>query len=630
MIAGFALLAMSASGIGSDVGTRMYGGGKSDPALDSWILARVTHQMLHDPTNLFEGNIFYPSHRSVLFSDPLLGPAALVLPLRLFTSNPVLLYNAAVLLSLLTASYGFYRLALHLHQDRGAAVLAGIAIPFCAQQMVRLWHLNLLAIGFFPFLVLGLLQLLERPGPWPALLAGASFALQAGTCGYYAFSALFLSILVVLWHWRRLREPRTWLWLAVAGMLATVALWPYLTGFAYLRQHEAAMARGVGAQEYYSVDLPMDLLGSRSYLWQPLLGHVGRQLFPGFTVILFAALAVRRLNRRDVRFWACVALVFLSIAAGPEVRVFGRDIGPGPFVLLARWLPLFSAVRHPLTFAVPALMALGLLASLGLHTSGASKRKLALAGVLLAAVAETLGSPPARRALPFELPEVYGYLRTQPTGALLELPYDEHRWMWWSSQHGMPIVNGGGAFKPRRYTNLKLMIAKELRDPRRPARSVDFLKTWFPVGYVVLHDSAPAAYRRVVAKNADTFQFLHETSAGDRVYRVSRAGSGRALRRAFRDDQLETGTITARLRGPHGTVLLASLNGSLLARRALTDIEQTVTWSFPQSLVKQGLNMLELQLSGAGPEGRFQLLSIEADARVVGRGLEHGETLAAK
>ncbi len=617
IVAGFGLLSALASGLWNDIGTRMYGGGLSDPAQDAWVLSRLTHQMLHDPLHLFEGNIFYPAHRSILFCDPLLGPAVLVLPIRLFSANPVLLYNAAVLLSLSSAAYGFYRLALHFHHDRGAALLAGIAIPFCSQQMVRLWHLNLLSIGFFAFLILALLRLLERPGFLPALFAGASFALQAGTSGYHAFSAAFFAILVVLWHWRRLREPRVWLWLVIALGIATVALFPYLQGFAYLKQHEARMVRSAVAQVHYSLDLPAHLLGSNSILWQPLLGQVGRTFFPGLTVIVFATLALRQLGRRDVRFWAAVTLVFLLIAAGPQIHVFGHAIGPGPFALLARWLPFFSAVRHPLTFAVPALMALGLLASLGLHTSGVSRSRGRLACVLLAAVAETVTHPPRRRAPPVELPAVYDYLRTQPAGALLEVPLDERRWMWWSIQHGMPIVNGGGAFRPRRHTGLRLLIRNRWRlgGAAQTAFSVEFLKMWFPVRYVVLHADAPPGYGRTLSAHPDAFQFLHQTEQGDRVYRLRRGGRKHALKRAFRDDQLRTGTLTVTLRGLRGSVLRANLNGTLLARQTLSGTEETTTWHFPAALVRYGLNMLQIRLgrASAGPAASVEILDVEAD-----------------
>jgi hypothetical protein len=164
----------------------------------------------------------------------------LVLPLRPFTDNPVLLFNAALLAGLTLTGYGFYRAGVRLTGGRGAALLAGIAVPYTAQQMYHLGlaHLPYLSIAWFPFLILSLLWLLDRPGPWPALATGVTFALQAGTDGYYAFCSVFLAVLTAVWQWRRFREPKTWLWTSAAAALGTVLLLPYVLGFSSLKEEE--------------------------------------------------------------------------------------------------------------------------------------------------------------------------------------------------------------------------------------------------------------------------------------------------------------------------------------------------------------------------------------------------------
>ena len=205
ILAGFTLMALLRTGLTGDLGSQFFAG--VDTVQDVSILNWVASHLVTDRSRLFEGNTFFPSHDAILLSDPLLGPAALVLPLRLFTSNPVLLYNAAVLLVLVGASWGFYRLAWRLSGDRRAALLAGFAIPYLPQQTHHMTHLNLVTLAGFPFLLLGLLELLERPRPAVALLTGVAFAFQAGTSGYWAFSCTFLCLVVAAWSWRSLRRP---------------------------------------------------------------------------------------------------------------------------------------------------------------------------------------------------------------------------------------------------------------------------------------------------------------------------------------------------------------------------------------------------------------------------------------
>jgi hypothetical protein len=350
VLAAYLLLAIVRTGIGDDFATRCYGGGRGDPGQDGWVLARVTSQLLREPWRPFEGNIYYPAHDSVLFKDPLLGPAVLVLPLRALGANPVLLYNAAILLSLLVAAWGCYRLARRLGAAPRAAFLAGVVVPYAGPQMARLIHLNLLAIPFFPLLLLGLVELLERPQLRAALAAGLGFALQAATSGYHAFSAALVALVAGAWGLRRARDARLWLWGTVAVALAVLVLLPYVSGFARLSRHEARMQRDGAVTEAESLDLA-DLFASHAYLWRGVL-LPGHSFFPGLVVLLLAARALRDLRRdRYVRLLAAIVVVTFAFALGPRIRWRGRALAPGPFALAARWTAVHGLSAVPLGLA---------------------------------------------------------------------------------------------------------------------------------------------------------------------------------------------------------------------------------------------------------------------------------------
>jgi hypothetical protein len=613
VLAGCVLLAVIQTGIATDIGRAMYGGG-GDPGQDAWILHWVSGHLLGDPRRLFEGNNYYPSHHAVLYCDPLLGPAALVLPLRLLTGNPVLLYNAAMLLSLVLAGYGFYRLGLELVGDRRAALLAAVVIPYTSQQMTRLFHLNLLAIGFFPLLWIALRRLLARPGPLPALGAGLAFALQAGTSGYHAFSVLVLAALLVALEVPRLRDRKVLLSLALAAAVAALALAPYVLGFLDLRAAEARMTRDPEAHRALSLDLATGLLAGRSYLWRPLLRRDAMPFFPGLAVVAFAAVGLWRGERRLVLRLVAIAVVFYALALGPEVRVFGHEIAPGPFRLLAAAIPLIEAMRHPLTFGVPAVMALGLLAVEGLHRSGLTRSPLATALVLAFAVAEVLGPCPARVTADQELPEIYRVLQRAPAGATLELPFcadasgdpnatPDGRWRWWSIFHERAIVNGAGAFEPERFTLLCQFVSREWKGPprdREEERAVQLLKRRFPIRYLLLHAEAPQAMRGSVEATTRTFRLLQQTAAGDRLYEVDRGGAGPHLVRAFREDQLAEATVAATLRGAPGQVVEVRWNGETVARETLHAGDNPCEWRLPRQRIRRGLGELDLVDPGGG------------------------------
>src|SRR5690348_2221686 len=61
--------------------TRLSRNDNGDAELNEWILAWVAHQLPRDPLHLFEGNIFYPAHDTLAYSEPLIVPAVLGMPL---------------------------------------------------------------------------------------------------------------------------------------------------------------------------------------------------------------------------------------------------------------------------------------------------------------------------------------------------------------------------------------------------------------------------------------------------------------------------------------------------------------------------------------------------------------------
>ena len=596
----------------TDLATRTYGGGGGDPGQDAWILSRVTHQLLHEPWRPFEGNLYFPSHHSVLFCDPLLGPAVLVLPLRLVTANPVLLYNAAVLLALAVASLGFDRLARRLGASPLAAVLAGIAIPYSSQQMARLYHLNLLALTFFPFLIHGLLDLLERSRASAAVRTGVAFALQAATSGYHAFSCVLVSLVAAAWGARFLRSRRTLALALLAALIALALLYPYVSGFLWLRANEGRMVRDASVPAAYGLDWSW-LFVSRSYAWRTLL-RGGEPFFPGLVVLVFAALGLREFVRdRYVRFLALLAVVSLILAAGPELRWRGQVLGPGPFGFLREWLPLLDAMRHPFTLAVPALIALGLLASLGLSRSSLAGSRTALVLVLVLAAGETASPAPGRSAAPRPVPSVYTWLQGQPAGGVLELPFDDDAWTHWAAHHQLPIVNGVGAFEPERYQVLWQLFRRDWRGPAgdmEGSRSLAYLKAWFPIRYVVVHAAAPGPMRASAVATVRSLEPLHLTPDGDRVYRLHRGGTGPLLRRAFREDQLRAGAIRIRLQGSSGRAVSLGFNGRALGSPLILEAEpRDHEIVLPRGAVRRGLNVLELRTEG---DGAFELLEIDA------------------
>lgn len=610
LVAAFAVLAALETGLWWGLSTHLYAG--PDVVQDAWIVHWISGHLLGPPDRLFDGNIYYPSRDAVLYCNPLLGPSSVALPLRALTANPVLLYNAALLATLTLSSWGFYRLALHLFGDPGAALLAGVAGPYTAHAAAHLGHLDQMTTAGFPWVLLALIRLLEGGGTAWAVLLGLAFPFQAGTSGYHAWSVLLLCLIVAAWGWRALRDPPVLGRVALAAAIAVLLLSPYVLGFLRLRaesgfRHEATAA--------YSVDLGSGWMVTPSWLWKRVFGRAAAgstPVFPGLTVVALAAVALLRRRDRTALLLMSVFAVFYALALGPELRLFGWSLGPAPFALLRR-VPTLDAVRHPGSFVLPAMVAASLLAAGGAATLARGRRG-ALALLLAAALLETARDLPRREALTRPLPDLYRRLAELPPGAMLELPFHDVEWQWWSIQHGRPIANGAcGSFAPARYYDLWQRVQQEWRRVQPQgldaAVSTAVLKAHYPIRYVVVHAEAHPATRAQVAAAPASFERVLETAGGDRVYRLRRGGTGRRLRRAFRDDQLRAGPVRATLTGPAGARLRVSLAGSVIAEEALSPTPRTAAWTVPGRLVRRGSNLLVLEQVGG--EGEMTLVEIE-------------------
>ena len=64
-----------------------------------WALSWDVHALTHQPLSPFEANIDYPEHRTLAYSENLIGSAPLAAPILWLTGNAVLAMNLIVLAS---------------------------------------------------------------------------------------------------------------------------------------------------------------------------------------------------------------------------------------------------------------------------------------------------------------------------------------------------------------------------------------------------------------------------------------------------------------------------------------------------------------------------------------------------
>jgi hypothetical protein len=514
-----------------------------DSAFFAWAVGWEVHALKHAPAQLPHGNIFHPLRYTLGMDEPVLGTTLLVLPLAPFTSDAVLLFNVARLLTFPLSALSAYWLARALRCGEGPALLAGAAFAFSPIRTDQLAHLSTLGTQWLPLVLLFMHRFAAAGALRDAVLAGLFFALSALACGYHGLIGLAVlppAALVLLWRrWERLPGA-----LAGAAVAAVCLLPLYLLHRAALRP--LAYARGADETALYSASVETFLAtAARNRVWGEATAAFrttpANDLFPGLVPLLLVLAAAwylwrhRRRPGRDALALAVVALGASLVALGPEVRLFGRPLMPGPFALL-RELPAFQMIRVPSRAGAFIALPLAILAAKAAMLLPPLRGAARLLGVALLATAETVIAPievPAwtrvvdTRQPP---PEVDAWLAAQPGElAVVELPmlgiagvferpaYHESIYMVRSLTHRKRLANGYAGIEPPHYARLREL---SLRFPETPF--LDELRR-LGVRYVVVHRGGygPNRWARLEAGLSGASGLVEVARfGGDRVFEL--------------------------------------------------------------------------------------------------------------
>lgn len=557
----------------------------ADPWLCMWILSWDTHALATAPTRLFDANIFHPAPLTLALSEHLLGYWPLFAPIYALTANPVLAYDATLLLSFALSGAAMCWLVRHWTGSLPAGLVGGLVFAFAPWRLSQLAHVQLLGLYGLPLVLLFWDRALaDGRASDLAALAGAFF-LQC-LCSYYL---AYCTVIVI-------------------GVYATVTA----IGARVARLVAAAAAVGVGAAAFAVVSLPylwvrsLGLLPEQGLAAQLALGvpswrayvvplAIGPAIrpFQGRVALLLAAagLAAVALRHRAPRPRAATVVALVAILATGYLLALGPG-GGALFGLLWRWLPGFSATRVPARFVIVVAFAVAGLAGLGW---GTLTRRLppglccVVTVILVVVMVRDLGLGgfvvPVAATPP--LSPAYAWLAEHGDGKpLLELPvrgwvgdllgaFREQRYAYASTRHWLPQLTGRSGYVPPSY-ELLMPLARRLPDPSALRSLVDLTG----LGWIVLHGTAPGWELAPGTELAASF-------GTERIYRVTLAGD-----ESRRDD------LNRRLRGEPEATTLA---GVPLRRLAARDLRATVVrFDVPIRMVPGALLPVRLVLENHG------------------------------
>jgi hypothetical protein len=432
-----------------------------DSLLNAWALAWVAHAVATRPASLFDANIFHPEAGTLAYSETLLLPGLILAPVLWLGADPILVHNLLLLGACIASGVTMFVLVRALTGHAGAALVAGAVFALAPYRMEIYAKVQLQLTWWWPLALLALHRVASAPSRRNALALGLLVAAEAYTCLYYGiFGGIGVGVVAcVLLVTLRGRRGHVLGALAVAAGIALLAVAP-------LAMVYGTASRTVGERSLDDVRrgsaLPGDYLRAHPEGW--LHGdpkHPGdgeRRLFPGFAApVLAAAALVPPIDVAVIGYLALAGTAFdLSLGVN----------GPGFQSLYDRVWPL-RALRVVARFAMLVALATAVLAGFGvarLCRGRPASLQIALVVIALAAVtAEGRMQPVALSFLPDRAPAVYSWLAGQPPGVVCEYPVNhlegrlgpqDPTYMYYSTRHWQPLLNGYSGFAPPSYLEL--------------------------------------------------------------------------------------------------------------------------------------------------------------------------------
>ena len=429
-----------------------------------WVVSWVAHALTSDPRQLFNANIFYPHSNALAFSEGNIVEGVIGAPVWALTKNPYTTHNFIFLFAFAQSFIATYYLVRRLTGDRWAAVICGVMYAYCPFAFIRQAHIQLLMIGFLPWVMLSWHRFLDRTSIARAVELGVVMALTGLACAYYGIFAGGMIAFASIWFAisrRRWKDIRYWSMVGIAAVVCVGVIAPFFLPYMQM-QESTGFQRTLSGQ--YSANLRGWLLSSAwaHRWWAPYLRDPSEGIFPGILAVVLGVVGARvalRSEQRDIA-WYYIGLAIFT---------FWITLGPaaGLYTLLYNTVPVFSFLRAPTRAGIVVTLCLVVLAAPAM-VAIMKRRGARLAGatLLLLACADLYRAPLRMREAP-PVSSVYRTLATLPKGPVIELPYwatsiEYHRhaeYMLASTAHWQPLINGYSDHIPQDFRdNARILV----------------------------------------------------------------------------------------------------------------------------------------------------------------------------
>ena len=412
-----------------------------------WNYWWVKHALVDLKTNPFYTDyMFYPHKNGLALHTFLFLNGLFSIPLQYFLTLPAI-YNLFVLLSFSLSGLGAFVLARRFVKDWKAAFAAGLIFAAYRCVYIRIGWANICSAQWVPFYLLFLLKAFdENPyRPRASIFAGVFLVFNFFSDYYHFIACCIFTLAILVFYWAaRMRRPAE---LAKRFLPALIVSAPFISPVIYWALHEGAAGQGLGNLDWRATGVAKNVADIAGFFSphkdNPVLG--GLSLYKYFTgewnysylgvvavfFSVYAFLQYRKdrgkieggLLRREkmaLMLWGLSAAVFMILAMGPYPHFLGRQIPvPLPFKLFSL-SGFLSGLRAPDRFSIYAVLALSMLAAIGMERAFARKKFLFALAVPLILIEYTTAPYPLYDR---SIPPVYDTIAADDNAqTILEIP----------------------------------------------------------------------------------------------------------------------------------------------------------------------------------------------------------------
>jgi hypothetical protein len=493
---------------------------KVDDAYVSWIINWNIHSFTTNILNIFNGNIYFPYHNTLAYSDPYFTTSLIAfLPVKLI-NQPAFAYNFSLIFAFITLSFCTYLLALYITKNHLSSIAAGTILAFSSYTVTKVMLLQMLSICWVPLSILLFLLFLDKKMFKYFLFSVFFFILQMYNSflpGYFILVSCLIILFFYLFTKRITFKQLQIKKIILVGVFAVAIILPIIIPY-YQVSKEFNYVRDIRDSIRFA-SRPEDMLypGFTTKLSDFLLNtfyknNTAKILYDGFMGLVFyivASIAILyRLINSKQKWFMFDALLIIGIfsyilSLGPAFQWAGHVIKhpfiiPLPYALFYYLAPGFNGFRDSSRWEMLFLMSFSVSIAIFLTAFLKNKAKfirLFLIALICFGVLWEFKLPYPYKVVPTKenFPKVYTFVKNLPQNSVItEFPiYNWSTYPLLNSENFREYYgilsfrksfNGAGGFAPPPWQRSVEYMVDNFPD----SKSLSILKKSH-VGYIILH-----------------------------------------------------------------------------------------------------------------------------------------------